>query len=180
VETVNPLPDVPADAQPIAEELREQILAPVLVAVETALREVAMTEMAVCATYRLSTRRLRGERVALLKLSSAALACLALGQSGATAAALARRILVDTAPNPDAELIGDCLGELVNVAGGQAKALLHGTPWQFTSGTPQLSSEGDLPVAGANECLVALLATDVGEVIVQLFLTDPWPKRERV
>lgn len=166
------LSDVPAESWPIAEETREQVLAPVLASVETALREVALTEVAACATYRQATCQLRGEVVALLKLASAPQTCLALGFSNATAAALARRILTGTVSDPDGELIRDCLGELVNVAAGQAKALLHGTPWQFTFGTPQLASGVELPDAGPQDCLSAILATDVGEVIVQLFLSD--------
>ena len=162
----------PGDAQPIAENVREQILAPVIEAVATALREVAMTEVEVRATYRLPKRRLQCKLVAALELSSSALTCLTLGFSDAGAASLARRVLGEAVPNLDAGLIGDCIGELINVAGGQAKALLHGTPWHFTFGTPRLGAGPELPFSGSQECLEALLATDVGEVVLQLFLRD--------
>lgn len=164
---------VPMNAEPIADETREQILAAFLAAVETALREVAMTEGVVHATYRVAAPRHRGELVAMLELSSAAQTCLAVELSGTTAAALAQRVLADTFPNPDAALIRDCLGELINVSAGQAKALLHGTPWQFTFGTPRVDSGAESPIVSPQEGLVGVMATDVGEVIVQVFLKDP-------
>jgi CheY-specific phosphatase CheX len=170
---VDGLADIPADAQPIADRVREQILAPVLTAVETALREVAMTEVSLRAAYRLPKSRQQGELVASLELSASPLTCLSLGLGNATASALAQRVLTGTLPNPDFALTMDCLAELVNVTGGQAKALFHGTPWQFTFGTPQRVWGGDFSMPDPHGCLVALLATDVGEVILQLFLGDP-------
>jgi CheY-specific phosphatase CheX len=162
--------EMPFDAQPIAADLHEQLLAPFVVGVETALREVAQTEPAVRHDYRVQSRRCGGDLVAMLDLSSASTRCLALGVASATAAALAQRVLSETLPNPDEALIRDCLGEIANVAAGQAKALLHGTHHAFTFGTPRITPAAELPSGGLEECLVAVLATDVGDVLVQLLL----------
>src|SRR5260370_11522250 len=132
---------MPPDAQPIAAQVREQILAPFLVAVETALREVALTEGAERDAYQVKSRRLYGDVVALLELSSGAEGCLALGVSAPTAAALARRVLTETRGHVDEAVIRDCIGEIANVAARQAKALLHCTPDQVTFGTPNNATD---------------------------------------
>jgi chemotaxis protein CheX len=163
----------PPDALPIADDQHEQLLAPILAAVETALREVALSDSVVRATYRIQARRLQGDVVAMLELSSGAAKCLTLGVSLSTATALARRVLSETLANADDALICDCLGEIANVAAGQAKALLHGTPYHFTFGTPHATAAGMLPATETQECFVAVMATDVGDVVVQLFLTTP-------
>jgi CheY-specific phosphatase CheX len=161
---------MPADAQPIDAEVRARILTPFLVAVETALREVALTDSSVRAACQIPSPRLHGEVVATLELSSGAEGCLALGVSNLTAAALARRVLSETRAHIDDALICDCLGEIANVTAGQAKALLHGTPYQFTFGTPHTAAAARPPAGDIAGCLMAVMATDVGDVVVQLFL----------
>jgi CheY-specific phosphatase CheX len=162
--------EMPPDARPIAARLKEQLLDPFVVAVETALREVARTDAAVSLTYQVRSRRHGDEVVAMLDLASATVGRLALGVAATTAAVLAQRMLSETMPNPDDELIRDCLGEIANVTAGQAKALLHGTPYAFTFGTPTITSAAELPTSGDAESLVAVMATDVGEVVVELFV----------
>src|SRR5258707_1112465 len=99
------------DSQSIGADIRGKILALFVVAVETALREVARTDEGERAAYQVKSRRLHGDVVALLELSSGAEGCLALGVSAPTAAALARRILSETRVNIDDALIRDCIGE---------------------------------------------------------------------
>ena len=134
------------------------------------VREVARTDSAVRVAYQVRSRRFRGELVAMLDLSSSTEGCLAVGVGTATAAALAQRVLSETLANPDDALIRDCLGEIANVAAGQAKALLHGTPYQFSFSTPCFATEAEQVPRGMEESLVAVMATDVGEVVVQLLL----------
>jgi CheY-specific phosphatase CheX len=160
---------MPPDAQAIDADLREELLVPFVTGLETALRELAGTEAVLRFVYRLPVRRLHGDLVVLLDLTSSLQCGLALGVGTATAAALAQRMLTDAAPKPDEALIRDSIGEIANVASGQAKALLHGTPYQFTFGTPRLAEDAQEP-AGPEESLVAVMATDVGDVVVQLFV----------
>jgi chemotaxis protein CheX len=163
---------MPPDAQPIAAEVRELLLAPFVTAVETVLRELAMTESAERCAYQVrSHAHHRGaDLVAMLDLSAATVGGLALGFAAGTAMALARRMLSETMPNPDDGLIRDCIGEIANVTAGQAKALLHGTQHAFTFGTPRITSTAELPADGSEAALVAVLATDVGPVVLQLFV----------
>jgi chemotaxis protein CheX len=163
------LTQMPADAQSIAADVAEELLTPFVTAVETALREVARTDVAVRLTYQLRSIRCEGEVVAMLDLTSATARCMSLGMSAKTAAALARRMLSNALPNPGDALIRDCVGEIANVAAGQAKAILHGTQHAFTFGTPRMATSTDLPAGGREEALVAVLASDVGQVVVQLF-----------
>jgi chemotaxis protein CheX len=167
---MNSLAVIPPGAQPIAADIYEQLLGPIIVGFETALRDVAMTEAALRQTYQMRSHRFSGDLVARLELSSATTECLALGVIAETAAALARRVLSETELNPDDALIRDCVGEIANVAAGQAKALLHGTPHQFTFGTPRIASAAELVVTDMEVYLVAVMATDVGEVVVQVGL----------
>jgi chemotaxis protein CheX len=161
---------MPADARPVPADLHEQLLVPFTVAVETALREVAGTDAAAGTAYRVPSCQLGGDLVAVLDLYAAPARRLALGVETATALALARRMLSETLPDPDDALIRDCFGEIANVAAGQAKALLHGTPHAFTFGTPRITSAAGLPSPGGGETLVVVFATDVGEVALQLFV----------
>src|SRR5437016_4476364 len=93
--------NIPADARPVPAALHEQLLVPFTEAAETALREVARTDAAVRATYRMPSSRPAGDLVALLDLRAATTKGLALGVATATAAELARRVLSETLPNPD-------------------------------------------------------------------------------
>jgi CheY-specific phosphatase CheX len=161
---------MPAEARPIAADVAEGFLGSFVTAVETALREVASTDVALRFTYQLRSHQYRGEIVAMLQLSSATAACLALGMTQETAKTLSRRMLSEIVPNPDDDLIRDCVGEIANVAAGQAKAILHGTQHALTFGTPRIYSAQEVPASGAQEMLVAVLASDVGEVVVQLFV----------
>jgi CheY-specific phosphatase CheX len=174
---VGSLAKPPADARPVPAGLHEQLLAPFVEAVETALRDVAGTEAALSTSYHAPSHRPCGDLVVVLDLCAATAEGLALGVGTATAAALARRVLSDVVPDPDDALIRDCLGEIANVAAGQAKALLHGTPHAFTFGTPRTLPPEELHAAGGKATLVAVLATDVGEVVVQLSLQRE-PQRE--
>jgi hypothetical protein len=42
--------------------------------------------------------------------------------------------------------------------------------YAFTFGTPRITSAEERPAAGREESLVAVLTTDVGDVVVQLFV----------
>jgi chemotaxis protein CheX len=53
-----------------------------------------------------------------------------------TAAALARRILVEVGIVVTPDVIRDCIGEVANVVAGQAKAQLVGSDSHFTLSTP--------------------------------------------
>jgi CheY-specific phosphatase CheX len=161
---------MPPGARPVPADLNEQLLAPFVTAVETALREVALTDSAVSRAYRVRSHGHCSALVVMIDLDSAAEGCLALGVAPVTAAALARRVLSETLANPDEALVRDCIGEIANVAAGEAKALLHGTPYRFRFGTPRFAAGGDAVVGGLEDRLIAVMATDVGEVIVELFV----------
>lgn len=66
---------------------------------------------------------------------------LAIRTTEPTARALAVRVLGGACPDPDAALVSDCLGELVNVVAGQTKTLPHGTPYHFALGTPAVAPD---------------------------------------
>jgi CheY-specific phosphatase CheX len=162
-------PEMPSDAQPIDPELEEQLRGPFVAAVQTALLELAQTEAAMVMAYQVYSRRWHGELIAALDLVGGTATCFALGFSLETAAALARRMLSETLPNPDDALIRDCVGEIANVAAGQAKALLHGTPSALSFGIPRIAIGGKSP-GGDQQCLIAVMATDVGEVAIHVFV----------
>jgi chemotaxis protein CheX len=59
-----------------------------------------------------------------------------------TAVELARRVLAGAVDRPTADLVRDCMGEVANVAAGQAKALLVGTASHFVLSTPVVRAGG--------------------------------------
>ncbi len=121
----------------IDQQTRETLVAPFITATQVALREMANSDVeARGACYRQSADG--GAIRAVLPLTSATLEALVLSVPAETAAHLARRILAETGESVDDALVRDCLGETINVIAGQAKALLHGTPYQFTFATPQV------------------------------------------
>src|SRR5690348_9250705 len=164
-------PNLPADAQPIDDALRSRVLAPFLTGLEVALREVARTEVVERTAYQCKTRRVLGDWGAYIELRSDTEGVLALGFEQATAAALAQRMLADANVVPDVALVRDCACELANVVAGQAKAFLAGTPDRFTFSPPTLTS-ADLEIVPAElqKCLVVVFDSEVGVLLLQLFL----------
>src|SRR5881397_517540 len=75
---------------------------------------------------------------AVIKLTFCSTGSLVLGFPRDMAQALAQRLLVDSGAEVDDALIRDCVGEIANVVAGQAKAVLHGTPYRFTHSTPTI------------------------------------------
>ena len=106
-------------------------------AVVVTLREMAGVESATGETTKFYGPPGYGDVSAVLRLMAAGEGYLILSFPTATANALARRVLDGAAELNDA-MVRDCAGEVVNVAAGQAKALLFGTPEHFTLGTPMV------------------------------------------
>lgn len=102
-----------------------------------------------------------GDVSVVLQLIGASPGMLRLSMPGATATALAGRILADTVPNPDRAMIHDCIGEVANIIAGQAKTLLYGTPLHFSFSPPVQGDFDSLPQA---EALQLKYGSDVGEL----------------
>lgn len=109
----------------------DEVHAALVEAVATALRELAGVECAV------TDRRPATDLYAALPVTNpAGIGAIVLALPGATARALAGRVLAEAAVEPDAGVVCDCAGEIVNVICGQAKTLLAGTRYHFDLGTP--------------------------------------------
>lgn len=117
-------------------EQLDAVLEAFATAVATTLREMAGVGATVRATNRASGVEGSGDVSAVIRLDAQAEGWLVLSFPPATAAALARRVLVEVGGEPDAGMVRDCAAELVNVVAGQAKTLLFGTPNHFTLSTP--------------------------------------------
>lgn len=102
-------------------------------AVATALRELAGAE---CVPIELAPAT--DLYAALPVTNPAGIGAIVLALPDATAQALARRVLAEAAVEPDAGVVCDCAGEIINVICGQAKTLLAGTPYHFDLGTPRV------------------------------------------
>jgi chemotaxis protein CheX len=158
------------DAEPISDEVRQQLLDPFVTAAQVTLGEMVATEVAVRTAYRTRHPRPLGDLAAVLPVTSPTVAALILHFPGPTATALAARVLAEAGTEPDEAMIRDCLGEVANVIAGQAKALLLGTPHHFTLSTPRV-----LPAASREasafpnaEYLVAVLDGTVGEFALMI------------
>ena len=125
------------DRQPVSKEIRDGILEPFIAATFAALGEIPAAELVVKTVYR-AVHCSRGDISALLTLTSANQGTIVLSFPQRTAAALAREILAGVTEVIDDNLIRDCVGEIANVVAGQAKAMLAGTPYQFTFSVPTI------------------------------------------
>src|SRR5262245_3098535 len=119
--------------------MRERILKPFVTGVEVAVQEVARTIALERTAYQCDTRRVLGDWGVFIELTSTTEGVLALAFDQTTAAALARRMLAETAVELDESLVRDCAGELANVVAGQAKAFLAGTADRFTFSPPKFA-----------------------------------------
>jgi CheY-specific phosphatase CheX len=157
-------------AQPVSEELREKLLEPFIAGVRAALGEMAQTELVVRAVCRTALPHPLGDLAAVVGLSSATCGSLIFGYPHQTAAALSRRILSGVTEEVDESLIRDCIGEIANVAAGQAKALLAETPYRLSFSLPRVLDANDpesCPSQGL-DCLVVVFVSDAGEFALHL------------
>jgi len=90
--------------------------------------------------------------------------------SPAAAAALATRVLAGAVDDPPNAMVRDCLGEVANVAAGQAKTMLVGTPSHFDLSPPSVTDE--IPGAG-NPRSVIEFDSEIG-----IFAAHVWPAIE--
>ena len=71
----------------------------------------------------------------------------------------------------DENLVRDCVGEIANVIAGQAKALLAGGPYHLTFSVPRIVvEEQDCLPQPDQDCLAAVLSSDLEDFALQLFL----------
>jgi chemotaxis protein CheX len=166
------------DAQPVSPAVREGLLEPFIAAAALTLTELAQVEPVVRSMYVTAIPRTLGDISALLPLSTDQGEVLVLSFPAATAAALAGRVLAEVNPNPEDELIGDCIGELANVIAGQAKTLLAETPYQLLLGTPSVLSGAGVDVGSPPDIgsLVVVFGSDAGDFALQVCLNWKSPK----
>jgi chemotaxis protein CheX len=160
------------EVQPIAPEVREQVLEVFVTATRVTMQEMVMTEVFERASYRKKTPTTLGAISAVIGMESGPGGALVLGCNEETAAALARRVLVGTVEQPEPEMTRDCLGEVLNVIAGQSKTLLFGTPYHFLLTTPMIVTGAGqaIPRSAGTTCLVVEFGSDVGDVVVQVCL----------
>lgn len=158
----------------ISQEIRETFIEAFIQGVHTTLMEMAQIETAIQGIHRTAEHRAASDVSAILVLKSDLGEVLVLSFPQATATALAQRILAEVTPQPDDEVIRDCMGELANVVAGQAKAMLVGTRYHFHFSTPQVVVVGagqELPQTQGRDGLVIVFGSEVGEFALQLYLT---------
>ena len=157
-------------AQPISEELREKRLEPFIAGIRAALGEMAQIELVIRTVCRTALPHPLGDIAAVVGFSSATGGSLIFGYPHQTAAALSRRILSGVTEEVDEGLIRDCLGEIANVAAGQAKALLADTPYRLSFSLPRVVEAHDPELCPSRglDCLLVILASDVGEFALHL------------
>ena len=122
-------------------------------AVPAALYEMAGVEAVVCPTPSAGANDVRADVVAAIDLAMASGSGrveLCLPQP--TAVELASRVLAGAVDRVTADLVRDCLGEVVNVVAGHAKALLVGRPSHFMLSTPVVKENG--PVGRSPSSLI--------------------------
>lgn len=160
-----------AGAQPVMAEIRDNLLEPFIAATVVALGEMAGADVAVREVYQKALHHALGDLAVVVRLTSTTEGALVLAFPRPTAAALARRILVEVASATDDALIRDCVGEIGNVVAGQAKAMLAETPYRLVFSLPQSVVAADQFRAPLGlDCVVVAFSSALGEFALQLFL----------
>jgi CheY-specific phosphatase CheX len=154
----------------IDDEIRESLLEPFISAVCVTLREMMGIEAAALTSHRTGVCQTSDDVSAVLPFTVPMSGALVLSFPGPTAAALAHRMLAEVTPTVDDEMIRDCVGEIANVSGGQAKALLHGSRYQFAFSTPKIvAGAGQEVLPGQSlDCLVVGFGSEVGEFTMRV------------
>ncbi len=159
------------EARPVSPEIQEQLLDPFIAATRAALSEMTAADIVPRWTWHRPASPEVADISIVLRLTSAQEECLVLSFPERTATELARRMLTDVPADLDQQLIGDCLAEIGNVIAGQAKALLGGTPYQFSFSLPRIAVGADrLELPQNCDCFVISFIGEVGEFAVQVFL----------
>jgi CheY-specific phosphatase CheX len=150
---------------PVGED-QEKLLALFISAASLALAEMAGAEVVAEAICQ-KTLSL-GDISAVIELSNDG--ALVLGFPQKTATAFAGQILKGVVPEPDQDMIRDCVGEIANVIGGQAKALLAETPFRLVLSMPTVVA-GQIPEllpSPSRDCLGVIFHSDLGEFTMHL------------
>ncbi len=157
---------------PVSPEVREQFLEPFVAATSLAMSEWGKTDVGVKDVLHTTFDRSFGDLAAILRFKSESEDFIVLGVTQATAAGLARRVFEGVLENLDPAIINDCLGEMGNVISGQAKAILAGTPYQFSFSPPVVgfSDGAEIQAMKGKECLAIMFASDLGDFAVQLLM----------
>lgn len=158
------------DARPIPDDIRRDILDAFIAATCATLAEMAETGADARDVYASATPRPSGDIIVVLGLTPTPGAMLVLDFPGPTASALASRVLAGADGASDDAIIRDCMGEITNVIAGQAKAMLHGTPYRFAFSTPRIvSGRGPVPATETGrDFLVVVFASDAGDFTLHL------------
>jgi CheY-specific phosphatase CheX len=167
------VPLMPADSQPVAGPVREQLVEPFVRAIRLTLVEMAGIGVAVRAVYQTNNLEALDDVAAVVELSSATPRLLVLSFPRRSAAALAAQILSGVTQAEHEKLVGDCVGELANVVAGHAKTALAATPFKFTCSLPKVfdTSAGSPVHDRLTGRPMAILECAAGEFGLRLVLT---------
>lgn len=155
-------------AQAVASSVRGELVEPLITAVEQTLTEMAAAEVVVQAVYSRAAPESWGDISGMVEIDAAHPGMLILSFSQAVAEALTHQVLVNATKEFTPSLVQDCVGEIVNVVAGQAKALLAGTPHAFRFGIP-IVAHGKKPFvkAAAMDSLVIAFDHAAGGLALQ-------------
>jgi CheY-specific phosphatase CheX len=164
------LVDRPPDARPVDPSLFSAVIAAVTAATVTTFEELCQTPVVPGEPYQSRIISNVDAVTAEITLRRAVPGRLVLAFPRQVLAVLASRYLPGETITP--EIADDTAGEFANVIGGQAKTMLHGTPFHFHLSTPRVgvatSTTTDAP-----EFLVLTFDCDAGNFAVHVYLPLP-------
>ncbi|HZZ77344.1 MAG TPA: chemotaxis protein CheX [Gemmataceae bacterium] len=154
-------------AREVDAEMRRQLADPLSAAVCQAIRQMTGMEATLQSVHRREQPAALGDIVVSLELTSAVPGLLVMNFSTATAQAFARQVFAEVHEEPTPTLVQDCMGEIANVVAGQAKALLHGTPYHFSFSPPLVQPAQAAKFPESMSSLVLAFDSDVGGCALQ-------------
>jgi CheY-specific phosphatase CheX len=154
-------------AREVDAEMRRQLADPLSAAVCQAIQQMTGMEMTLQSVQRRDRPAPLGDIVTVLELTSAVPGLLVMDFSTRTAQAFARQVFAEVQEEATPSLVQDCMGEIANVVAGQAKALLHGTPYHFSFSPPLVQPAQSVKLPESMASLVLAFDSDAGGCALQ-------------
>ena len=153
-----------------AEQARLELLQPFIAATIEAMEVMASVHIKINKVFRKRNYNMDGDISGVIYLISKTERLLAVTFPMATAKKISSKVLAGAVEDPTAEMVSDCVGEIVNVIAGQVKGRFVHTDYEFDISTPTLISgpSHEIHHKSSLPCYVMTFGGEVGNFSLQL------------
>lgn len=162
-----------ADMEPVFSEMHTHVLKTFIGVTEMTFREMAQVDIHIRASYQKRAYTIFGDISAVLGLFGQSEGALAVSFPHATALRLTKCIFPELNVEEDQEMVRDCVGEIANIIGGQAKGQLSTTDCRFNISTPTIITglEHQVRHKAGVPSLIAVFDSSLGDFALQVCMS---------